>query len=119
MDVDSSQLILRPTRDASGNAVWPPSGALAAVPDEPVILLRHIAFFLLGSITTGCIIAILLGVSAYGLTNSMLVAGSVGGISLYATLIVGYHWSSQERDWAGLRQRFLPVGRKPLVDRKS
>jgi membrane protease YdiL (CAAX protease family) len=30
-------------------------------------------------------------------------------------LIVGYHWSSQERDWTGLRARFSPVGRKPLA----
>jgi membrane protease YdiL (CAAX protease family) len=79
------------------------------------IRFRHIALFLLGSTVSGCIIAVLTGVLAYGLTQSMFVAGSVGGISLYATLIVGYHWASEERDWTGLRARFSPVARGPLV----
>jgi membrane protease YdiL (CAAX protease family) len=128
MDVDLTLQVPRPTRDASGNAIWPPSGALAEVPSgspaglpmrvapsgEP-ILFRHIALFLLGSITAGCFIAVLIGVLAYGLTHSMFVAGCVGGISLNATLIVGYHWSSEEWDWTGLRARFSPVGRMPLV----
>jgi hypothetical protein len=40
----------------------------------------------------------------------MFVAGCVGWISLNAARIVGYHWSSEERDWTGLRARFSPVG---------
>jgi membrane protease YdiL (CAAX protease family) len=91
----------------------PPS--MRVRPAREPIRFRHIALFLLGSIAAGSFIAVLTGVLAYGLTLSMFVAGSVAEISLYATLIVGYHWTSQERDWTGLRARFSPVGRKPLV----
>jgi membrane protease YdiL (CAAX protease family) len=81
----------------------------------PRIRFRDIALFLLGSGFLGCFIALLTGLPVYGLTHSKFVAGSIAAISLYATFIVGYHWSSQERGWIDLRARLSPVGRKPLV----
>ena len=119
MDVDLTLKIQRPTRDASGNAIWQSSGALDGVPSgsraELPMRFRHIALFLLGSTVSGCLIAILTGVLAYGLTQSKFVAAAVGGLSLYATLIVGYRWTAKERDWIDLRTRFAPVGRTPLL----
>jgi len=79
------------------------------------IRFRYIALFLLGSTTSGCVIAVLTGVLAYGLTHSKFVAGAVGGIALYAALIAGYHWTSQKRGWVGLRTRFASVSTKPLI----
>jgi membrane protease YdiL (CAAX protease family) len=79
------------------------------------IRFRDIALFLLGSSFIGCFIALLTGLSVHAFTHSKFVAESIGGISLYATFIVGYYWTSQERDWTGLRTRFSPVGRKPLI----
>jgi membrane protease YdiL (CAAX protease family) len=128
MDVDLTLQIPRPTRDASGNAIWQSSGAVDDVPSgSPAGLpmrvtpsgvpmrFRHVALFLLGSTVSGCFIAILTGVLAYGLTQSKFVAAAVGGLSLYATLLVGYHWTAKERDWIDLRTRFAPVGRTPLL----
>jgi membrane protease YdiL (CAAX protease family) len=102
-------------------AIQPPPPVRAPVPDpagEPIrsaIKFRHIALLLLGGIVSGCFVGILAGVLAYGFTHSMFVAGAVGGSALYAALIVGYHWTSQERGWAGLRTRFASVGPKPLI----
>jgi uncharacterized protein len=79
------------------------------------IQFRHIALLLLGCIFIGGFIGFVAGVLAYGFTHSMFVAGMVGGIALYAALIVGYHWTSQERGWAGLGTRFASVGAKPLI----
>ena len=79
------------------------------------IRFRDIALFLLGNGFIGCVIALLTGLPAYSFTHSKFVAECIGGISLYATFIVGYCWTSQEWDWTGLRTRFSPVGRKPLI----
>jgi len=76
---------------------------------------RHIALFLLGSGFIGCFIGLLIGLPVYGLTHSKFVAGSVAAILLYATFIVGYHWTSEKRGWPGLHALFSPVGRKPLL----
>ena len=81
----------------------------------PGIRFRHIAFFLLGAILVGCLIGALIGIAVYGVARSNYVGEMVFAISLYATLIVGYHWTSQEREWTGLRARFSPVGKKPLI----
>jgi membrane protease YdiL (CAAX protease family) len=81
----------------------------------PPIRFRHIALLLLGGIVAGCLIGALTGLVAYGFTPSNFVAASVFGISAYATLVVGYHWTSQEQGWDSLRTRLSPVGRKPLI----
>jgi membrane protease YdiL (CAAX protease family) len=81
----------------------------------PRIRFRDIALFLLGSSLTACLIALLTGLPVYAFTHSKFVAGSIAAISLYATFIVGYHWTSQERGWTDLRARFSPVGTKPLI----
>src|ERR1700744_646703 len=104
MDVDLNSQTPRPTRDASGNAIWRLSVVHADIPSGSptrvaVIRFRHIALFLLGSGFLGVIFALLTGLSTYGLTHSKFVAAAVGGIVFYAALIVGYHWTSQERDW--------------------
>jgi len=79
------------------------------------IRFRDVALFLLGSGFMGCFIGLLIGLPVYGLTDSKFVAGSVATILLYATFIVGYHWTSERRGWPGLHARFSPVGRKPLL----
>jgi membrane protease YdiL (CAAX protease family) len=81
----------------------------------PPIRFRHIALFLLGSGFMGCLIGLLIGLPVYGLTDSKFVAGNVATILLYATFIVGYHWTSKKRGWPGLAALFSPVGRKPLL----
>jgi membrane protease YdiL (CAAX protease family) len=128
MDVDLNLPIPRPTRDAYGNAIWPPTGALAGIPARapagspmPVapsgvpIHFRHIAFLLLGGIFGGIVVGIFASLVARGFTKSTFVAWIVFGSAFYGSLILGYHWSARERDWIGLRARFTPVGRTPLI----
>lgn len=128
MDVDLNPQTQRPTRDASGNAIWRPSGALTAVPGglpsgSPAglpmrvapIRFRHIALLLLGGIIGGMILGILASLGAYEFTKSKFVTGTVFGFTLYGSLILGYHWSAQERNWLSLRGRFAPIGRTPLM----
>ena len=80
----------------------------------PPIRFRDIALFLLGSSFMACFIALLTGLLVYAFTNSKFVVGAIAGISLYATFLVAYHWTSRDRGWPALRTRFSPVGRKPL-----
>jgi len=125
MDVDLTVQIPRPTRDASGNAIWQSSGAPAglrmrvspygvAMRVTP-IRFRHIAWLLLGGIFGGIVVGFLAAFAAYGFTKSLLVTGAIIGSSLYGGLICGYHWSAQQWNWIGLRDRFVPVSRTPLV----
>jgi membrane protease YdiL (CAAX protease family) len=115
MDVDLNLQNQRPTRDASGNAIWRPSGANAKISPGLPIRFRHVALFLLGSGFIGCFIGLLIGLPVYGLIHSKFVAGSVAASLLYATFIVGYHWTGEMRGWPGLHALFSPVGRKPLL----
>lgn len=81
----------------------------------PPIQFRHIALLLLGGIVIGGLIGFLIGLAAYGFTDSKFVIEAPFGISVYATLVVGYDWTSREQGWAGLPARFSPVDRKPLI----
>ncbi len=115
MDVDLTLQTTHPTRDLSGNVIWQPSGALDGVPSGSPIRFRHIASLLLGGIFGGIVIGFLASLGAYSFTKSKFVTGIIFGFALYGSLILGYHWSAQERDWIGLRARFRPVGRTPLI----
>jgi membrane protease YdiL (CAAX protease family) len=79
------------------------------------ILFRHIALLLFGGIIAGYLFGFLIGLGAYGFTRSAYVHDSIGGISIYAALLVGYHWIAQDHSWASVRMRFLSVGIKPLI----
>ena len=92
-----------------------PNAAFTAVLDAPRIRFRHVALLLLGSVVAGGFVGILLGILAYGFTQSNFVGAFVFGMSLYGSFLLGYHWVAQERDWTSLRVRFAPVGAKPLV----
>jgi membrane protease YdiL (CAAX protease family) len=70
---------------------------------------------LLGGIFGGIVVGVLAAFSAYGFTKSKFVTGIALGSALYGSLILGYHWSAQERNWIGLRARFTPVGGAPLI----
>ncbi len=124
MDVDLNLPIPPPTRDASGNAIWLPSGVLAGAPagsPMPVapsgvpIYFRHIAWLLFCGIFGGIAVGLLASFGTLVFTKSKFVIGIVLGSALYGSLILGYHWSAQERNWIGLRGRFTFVGRKPLL----
>jgi membrane protease YdiL (CAAX protease family) len=119
MDVDLDLQTQRPTRDASGNAIWRPSGALAGVPSRSPagspIRFRHIALLLLGGVVAGSILGLVIGIPVYGFTDSKFVLGMVMGISVYGSLILGYHWLSREHDWGSIRARFSPVATKTLI----
>jgi uncharacterized protein len=132
MDVDLTVQIPRP-RDAYGNAIWSPSGALAEVPSGPPVGLpmrvapsgvpmrvsrirfRHIALLLLWGISGGIVVGFLAAFAAHGFTKSLFVTGAIIGSSLHGGLICGYHWSAQKWNWIGLRDRFAPIGRIPLI----
>jgi membrane protease YdiL (CAAX protease family) len=81
----------------------------------PPIRFRHIAQLLLGSIVAGSFVGLLAGILAYVFTRSKFVTATVFGTSLYGSFIIGYHWLSQEQEWASLRTRFSPVGKKTLI----
>ncbi len=80
-----------------------------------LIKFRHVTLYLLGSMVMGCFVGIIAGALAELFTHSKFVVVSVFGISIYATLVIGYQWTAQDYDWVTLRTRFTPVGRKPLV----
>ena len=119
MDVDLTLQTQRPTRDVDGNAIWQPEGNPSALPSEmrsaPAIRFRHIALLLFGGIFAGILVGLAASLGAYGFTKSRFVTGTVLVLSLYGSLILGYHWTARERDWISLRDRFAVVGRKPLV----
>jgi membrane protease YdiL (CAAX protease family) len=115
MDVDLNLQTQRPTRDAFGNAIWQPSGALVRLPTGPLIRFRDISMLLLGGIFGGIVLGIFASLVARGFTKSTFVTEIVFSSALYGSLILGYHWTAQERDWIGLRARFTPVGRTPLI----
>jgi membrane protease YdiL (CAAX protease family) len=121
MDVDLNPQIPRPTRDASGNAIWPPSGAHVGAPRQvaPIPLVpirfRHIALLIVGGIIAGGVIALLVCVPIKGITHSKFLLSAILGICLYGSWIFGYHWLSREVQWIDLRARFAPVGKKALL----
>jgi membrane protease YdiL (CAAX protease family) len=90
----------------------PPSGFPMRVPP---IHFRHIALLLFGGIFGGLVIGLIAAFAAYGFTKSQFVTGNVFGSVLDGSLILGYHWSAQEWNWIGLRDRFAPIGRMPLL----
>jgi len=79
------------------------------------IHFRHMALLLLGGIFGGIVLGLFASFGAYAFTKSKFVFGTVFGFALYGSLILGYHWSAQERNWIGLRDRFAPIGRMPLI----
>jgi membrane protease YdiL (CAAX protease family) len=123
MDVDQNLETPRPTRDADGNAIWEPlqvsvlgpSGHSFQSTARSPIRFRDIALLLFGGIIGGAIVGFLAVIGVHEFTRSQFVTVIVGGTSLYGSLIWGYHWIAQERDWIGIRQRFTPVGRWPLI----
>ncbi|HEX3942893.1 MAG TPA: hypothetical protein VHW69_02285 [Rhizomicrobium sp.] len=80
MDVDLKLQIQRPTRDASGNAIWRLSGALAGVPS---IRFRDIVLLLLGGIFGGIVLGILASLGAYALTKPKFAAEMMFGCALW------------------------------------
>ena len=84
-------------------------------PARPPIRLRHIALLLLGSAVVGYSLEFLTGRLPYPVTHSDFTKFAVLGFSFYGSLVVGYHWISQEQEWIGLRARFSPVSRKVLM----
>jgi len=86
-------------------------GAPSSVP----IHFRHIAWLLLGGIVAGLLMGLFFGAPIYGITHSKFILGSIFGITLYGSLILGYHRLSREYEWVGLRARFAPVATKTLI----
>ena len=88
---------------------------MPVAPSGVPIYFRHIAWLLFCGIFGGIAVGLLASFGALVFTKSKFVIGIVLGSALYGSLILGYHWSAQERNWIGLRGRFTFVGRKPLL----
>ena len=84
-------------------------------PTRPSIRFRHIALLLLGSAAVGYSLEFLTGRLLNQATISDFTKFAVLGFSFYGSLVVGYHWISQEQKWIGLRARFAPVRRRVLM----
>ncbi len=81
----------------------------------PPIRFRHIALLVLGGTIVGAFVGLLAALPTYAISHSKFATAVIFGISVYATLIVGYRWLSQEQGWDSLHTRFSPVGKKVLM----
>src|SRR5580700_4101646 len=111
MDVDLNLQTQRPTRDESGNAIWPSYGARAGIPAESPIRFRHIALLVIGGMIIGGLVAPLICVPIRGITQSKFLLSAIFAICVYGSWIVGYHQLSQRLQWTDLRTRFAMVGK--------